>query len=88
MENTPTKQDKVSFWQTVKIVLGTTMAIFIIVLIFQNWYTISLNLVFKTFDTPLSLIIAISIMTGYLWGSFAAYRSNKRKKALENKTNE
>ena len=45
MEQIQQPQEGITLWQKVKIVLGTALAIFIIVLIVQNWNTIELNLV-------------------------------------------
>ena len=62
MENTPQQpQEKVSLWQKVKIVFATMLAIFILVLIVQNWNDITVSLIFKTVSTPLPVIIVISL---------------------------
>lgn len=80
MENTPQQpQEKVSLWQKVKIVFATMLAIFILVLIVQNWNDITVSLIFKTVSTPLPVIIVISLITGYIWGTVSAYQKNRRK---------
>lgn len=79
MEQIQQPQEGISLGQKVKIVLGTALAIFIIILIVQNWNTIELNLVFRTFSTPLPVIIVICLVTGYIWGTFSAYRKNKKR---------
>ncbi len=79
MEQIQQPQEGITLWQKVKIVLGTALAIFIIVLIVQNWNTIELNLVFRTFSTPLPVIILICLVTGYIWGTFSAYRKNRKR---------
>lgn len=84
MENVQQPKDNISLWQKIKIVLGTALAIFIIVLIIQNWNTIALNLVFRTVETPLPIVIIICLITGYIWGSFSAYRKNRKKNNLQN----
>jgi uncharacterized integral membrane protein len=84
MEHVQQPKDNISLWQKVKIVLGTALAIFIIVLIIQNWNAIALNLVFSTVETPLPVVIVICLITGYIWGSFSAYRKNRRKNNQQN----
>lgn len=81
MENTQQQpQEKVSLWEKIKIVFATMLAIFILVLIILNWNEISIRLVFKTFSIPLPVIIVISLVTGYIWGTVSAYQKNRRKK--------
>lgn len=84
MENTQQPQEKVSLWQKVKIVLATVLAIFILILIIQNWNDISISLVFKTVSTPLPVIIVISLITGYIWGTVSAYQKSRRKNRTNN----
>lgn len=80
MENTQQQpQERVSLWQKVKIVFATILAIFILILIVQNWNDITISLVFKTVSTPLPVIIVISLITGYIWGTVSAYQKNRRK---------
>lgn len=78
MENTQ-QQEKVSTWKKIKIVFATLLAIFIIILIFQNWNAISISLVFKTINTPLPVIIVIALVTGYIWGTFSSYGKMRRR---------
>lgn len=89
MENT---QEKVSFCTKIKIVLVTLLTLFIVLLIVQNWNDVPINLVFKTVSLPLPVIILISLLTGYIWGTIASYRSYKRKenkiRSAQNKTTE
>lgn len=84
MENIPQSQPKpiepkVSAWQKIKIGFSAVLGVFIIVLIFQNWNTISLNLVFATYDVALPIVIVLSLVTGYLWGTFSSYRKNQKR---------
>lgn len=79
MEQIQQPQEGITLWQKVKIVLGTALAIFIIVLIVQNWNSIELNLVFRTFSTPLPILIVICLITGYIWGTFSAYRKSRKR---------
>lgn len=77
MENHENTQGKISIGQKLKIIIGTALAIFLIVLIVQNWVTISLSLVFRTFNVPLPLIIIITLVTGYVWGSISSQRKKR-----------
>jgi uncharacterized integral membrane protein len=80
MENTQQKpQEGVSLWQKVKIVFATILAIFILILVVQNWNEVSISLVFKTVNTPMPVIIIISLVTGFIWGTVSAYQKNRRK---------
>jgi|GEM_PF-4341939 len=84
MENSENTQGKISMGQRLKIIIGTALAIFLIVMIVQNWMTIPLSLVFRKFDVPLPLIVIITLVTGYVWGSFSASRKNKRNESNSN----
>lgn len=84
MENSENTQGKISLGQRLKIIIGTALAIFLIVMIVQNWMTIPLSLVFRKFDVPLPLIVIITLVTGYVWGSFSASRKNKRNESNSN----
>lgn len=86
MENIPQSspqktqmESQISVWQKVKIGFSAILGVFVIVLIFQNWNTISLNLVFATYDIALPIVIVLSLVTGYLWGTFSSYRKNKKR---------
>ncbi len=85
MENN--QQEKISLWNKIKIGFATLLIFFIIVLIFQNWITVPLNLILKTFNTPLAVLIVISLVTGYFWGTISAYRKyskTERKNRSQN----
>lgn len=81
MENVPQQpQDRISLWEKLKIVLATILAILVLVLIVQNWNSIELSLVVRKVNTPLPVLIIISLVTGYIWGTVSAYQKNRRKK--------
>lgn len=87
MENKPQQLQqtpKITAWQKIKIGFSAILGLFVIVLIFQNWNTISLNLVFTTYDIALPIVIVLSLVTGYLWGTFTSYRkAQKRNKEIK-----
>lgn len=83
MENTSDYQNnkaKTSLWSKIKIVFATLLSLFILLVIIKNWYNVDLDLVFKSISTPLTVIILISIVTGYIWGTMISYRRYTRSK--------
>ncbi|MCO5260967.1 MAG: hypothetical protein M9916_12560 [Crocinitomicaceae bacterium] len=87
MENEKQIGHKISFWSKVKIVFATLLTVFIILIIIKNWYSVEVNLVFKAYSFPLTIIIALSIVTGYIWGNLAANRKNRKKEKMTNQAN-
>ncbi len=88
MEHKPQPQvqqtSKVSTWQKIKIGFSAILGLFVIILIIQNWNSISLNLVFATYEVALPIVIVLSLVTGYLWGTFSSYRkAQKRNKEIK-----
>ncbi len=79
MQNSQQPQDNVSLWKKIKIIFATLLALFILILIVQNWNDININLVFGAVFVPLPLIIVVSLITGYLWGTFSSYKKTRRK---------
>lgn len=91
MENTKdiqSNQVKVSLWSKIKIVFATLLSLFILLIIIKNWYNVDLDLVFKTLSTPLTLIIIISLVTGYIWGTMISYRRYTKNKKVEKREND
>lgn len=74
MEN----KNKVSPWTKMKIVFATLLALFVLILIIQNWSAVEMSLVFKKYQVPLAIIIVISLFTGYIWGTISSYRSHRK----------
>lgn len=79
MEKSQQPQEGISLWKKIKIVAATLLGLFIIALIIQNWNDITINLVFGAVLIPLPLIIVISLLTGYLWGSFSSYKKMNKQ---------
>lgn len=83
MENTSDHQNnksKIPLWSKIKIIFATLLSLFILLIIIKNWYNVDLDLVFKSISTPLTVIILISVVTGYIWGTMISYRRYTKSK--------
>ena len=85
MENTSDNQNNkgTSLWSIIKIISATLLSLFILLVIIKNWYNVDLDLVFKSISTPLTAIILISVVTGYIWGTMISYRRYIKRKKVQ-----
>ncbi len=88
MENKQQPQEKVAFWSKVKIAVATLLLLLVLLIIIKNWNYVSIDLVFKSFDLPLTFILFIALAIGYFWGTIGSYFKQKRNSKKENLPNE
>ena len=73
------KEEPVTIWKKLKYALGAILAVLLIILIFQNWKDININLLVREINLPFPLIIVLVLITGYIWGTFSGYAKMRKK---------
>jgi uncharacterized integral membrane protein len=77
--STNVQEEKLSVWKKVKIVIATLLALFLVVLIVQNWAPIHINLIISEVNIPLPALLFFALLTGYLWGNFSSYKVIRKR---------
>ena len=73
------KEEPVSIWKKLKYALGAVLAILLIILVFQNWKEININLLIRDIIVPFPLVILAVLLTGYIWGNITGLAKVRKK---------
>lgn len=72
-------------WKKFKLVLTLLLLIYAIIFAIINWKSQELNFLFFQLNIPMSLLISVCLLTGYLSSSLFDYRKYKIKEREINK---
>ncbi len=78
-QQTIIKEEPISFWKKAKYAIGALLALLLIILVFQNWNDIEINLLIGQVIIPFPLIVLFVLLTGYLWGTFSGYSKIRKR---------